>query len=66
MDPNANLNEMIELATEHIDADEIDQDDARRLAELVLGLDDWLVGHGFLPRRWARPVVIPVQTLVMK
>jgi len=54
MDPNVNLDEMIDLATEHVDADEIDQDDARRLAELVLALDGWLVCQGFLPKRWAR------------
>jgi hypothetical protein len=60
MDPNANLKEMLELATsiqnayEDEEGNGIDQDDANRLAELVEALDGWLKGKGFLPGRWAR------------
>lgn len=58
MDPNANLKEMLELATEiqeAYDADEtISEADSNRLAELVLALDGWLKGKGFLPTRWER------------
>lgn len=32
----------------------IDQDDAARLAELVLALDGWISGGGFLPFAWKR------------
>lgn len=59
MDPNANLNEQLELAEEMLKAYEdedgngIDQDDAARLAELVRALDGWLSSRGFLPKRWS-------------
>lgn len=49
MDPNAALDELIDLATS--DLREFG-DEVHRLAELVLGLDDWLARGGFLPSRW--------------
>lgn len=59
MDPNANLTEQLALAAAFLraaDDDEPDQspdmDDARRLAELVLALDEWLRRGGFLPADW--------------
>lgn len=56
MDPEANLQEQLSLAAEIIakhESDEIvDQDDAARLAELVIDLDVWLRAGGFLPGPW--------------
>lgn len=56
MDPDANLNEQLELAKGIIaDADLgllSDPDEAFRLAELVLALDGWLCHKNFLPERW--------------
>lgn len=60
MDPNANLKEQIELAMkmmadyESEESNGIDQDDAERLAELVMALHGWLKGGGFLPDKWKR------------
>ena len=55
MDPNANLAESLRLATRisALPALAISSDDAQRLAELVLALDEWLAHEGFLPQRWA-------------
>lgn len=59
MDPNANLTEQVRLAGEILDCcDDVAESEAsegvQRLAELVLALDEWLKGGGFLPSRWAR------------
>lgn len=56
MDPNANIEEQRDLAQRIINSesygDEVDDDDARRLAELVLALDRWLSSGGFKPGSW--------------
>ena len=63
MDPNANLTEQLEIAQQIIsgvaqqvvsgDYDDIDlEEDAVRLAELVLALDEWIRRGGFLPGAW--------------
>jgi hypothetical protein len=62
MDPTANLKEQLELAkrilcsTPPSKAWEWSQDtiveDADRLAELVLALDEWLCTGGAYPERW--------------
>ncbi len=67
MDPDANLKEQLELADEinaAFDAIPDDEDDltidnafavaskAARLAELIRGLDQWLLKKGFKPKRW--------------
>lgn len=54
MDPNANLEEQINISNRIINGtgDMDDMDDAERLAELVLALDEWIERGGFLPRRW--------------
>lgn len=59
MDPNANMREQRELAESIAagfddDDNPPDMDDARRLAELVLALDEWLSKGGFRPSRWQR------------
>lgn len=58
MDPNANLRQMISLASEIIanyDADgTASADDSARLAELVIALNGWISSGGFLPRVDAR------------
>jgi len=45
MDPNANLEELLEWA----------EKSNSRGAELVRALDEWISGGGFLPQRWQRP-----------
>jgi hypothetical protein len=60
MDPNANLKEMLELAEqiqrdyEDEDGNGVDQDDANRLAELILAMHNWLGNGGFRPNAWGR------------
>jgi D-alanyl-D-alanine dipeptidase len=51
VDPNANLNEQIEIAQRMSEGKER-TGDASRLADLVLALDDWMRRGGFVPRRW--------------
>lgn len=51
MDPNATLNEILDLA-QRISEDKPSDISAGRLAELVLALDDWMRRGGFVPRRW--------------
>jgi hypothetical protein len=45
MDPDAALEELLRLAR-------INAEYGERWAELVLGLDEWIRGGGFLPQRW--------------
>lgn len=56
MDPNANLNEQLELAktiNETLDGEkELNSDDAVRLAELVIALHEWITNGGFKPAAW--------------
>jgi hypothetical protein len=52
MDPNANLAEQLKLAARILDG-AAPEEDAERLAELVLALDEWLRRSGGLPREWA-------------
>ena len=56
MDTDKALEEALSLATEMLDlADhDIDPVDARRLSELLVGLDSWLQRGGVLPARWRR------------
>ena len=54
MDPNANLQEQLELIHHILDQDDVDPDDATRLAELQLALSAWLSTGGFLPRLWMK------------
>lgn len=57
MDPNANLDEQLQLADRILAFDElgdIDPDDSVRLAELVKSLDEWITNGGFLPSAWQR------------
>lgn len=58
MDPNANLDEQLRIAARLVAASErgakLDENDAERLADLVLALNDWLQGGGFLPRNWSK------------
>lgn len=63
MDPSANLREQLKLARRLVDGEEPDDNpvavgayavDAARLAELVIALDEWIKGGGFLPAPWHR------------
>jgi hypothetical protein len=54
MDPDANLKEQLRLAERLLSEETPDNDDVTRLAELVVALDDWLAGGGFLPKGWKR------------
>lgn len=51
MDPDENLAEQLRIC-HRIAAGEHGESDTDRLAELVLALDTWLRGGGFLPRAW--------------
>jgi len=51
MDPNANLEEQIQIASDILSGNE-DEQDAERLAELVIALDEWISMGGFLPNIW--------------
>lgn len=71
MDPNANLKGQLELAKEILGVwDDCDangrltqhqaehvSDQAEKLAELVIALNNWISRGGFLPRRWKDPQV---------
>lgn len=67
MDPNANLEEQLELARLLYPEREEDVitdsqtliDNGARLAELVLALDEWINKGGFVPLRWASNRVKP-------
>ena len=56
MDPNAALAEMLDLARSH--QAELDDEsgnnhaDTGRLADLVVGLHEWIASGGFLPAAW--------------
>lgn len=56
MDPNANLEELRVIANRMLDEEAESPDgfanDATRLAELVVALDEWLSIGGLLPRAW--------------
>lgn len=68
MDPDANLQEQLELARKiqeiqdgsddegNLSQEELLDVDAfgARLAELVIALDEWIGKGGFLPERWKR------------
>ena len=55
MDPNANLEEQLELAHKLLLCDYGERPfDAERLAELVVALDEWIRKGGFLPARWRK------------
>ncbi len=64
MDPDANLREQLELAsqdwtgkdTHELTPEEIDKlhTDHIRLCDLVEALDGWISKGGFLPARWQR------------
>lgn len=54
MDPDATLREMQNLAEDIRELWDVNEDrcDPKRLAELVLAMDRWLAGGGFLPLAW--------------
>jgi len=56
MDPNATLDEILSLSANilfKLDNNQpIDVDDAERLSELTIALNNWIVGGGFLPDKW--------------
>jgi hypothetical protein len=55
MDPDANLNEQLELAQEIVDSEDTGfnhHEQAWRLAELVLALHEWMCRGGFSPEPW--------------
>lgn len=59
MDPDANLEEQLVLAdillkNRRCDVEERTEN-AQRLAELVVALDEWMRKGGFMPLKWARP-----------
>ncbi len=59
MDPDANLEEQLEIAKRLADGTCYPEgedyiEDANRLCELVLALDEWLRHGGFLPHPWSK------------
>ncbi len=52
MDPEANLKEALALAGMIVRREE--SEDALRLAELLIALDEWIHKGGFLPARWSQ------------
>ena len=56
MDPDANLQEQIEIADQLLQNEYASREDelaaSLRLAELVLALDQWLTHRGFFPECW--------------
>jgi len=55
MDPDANLEEQLRIAyTILYGKAALDPDAAIRLAELVAAMDNWIILHGSLPKKWKR------------
>jgi hypothetical protein len=64
MDPETNLEKQLQLAQKilrYLDTGDdprrvltVVEEDAEKLAELVLALDEWLSQGGFRPSRWQR------------
>ena len=58
MDPNANIEEQLRLASRIVWQQEnegVSSDaDAYRLADLVIALNEWIREGGFMPVKWAR------------
>ena len=65
MDPNANLEELMELARLAIEQDCLSVIDTLRLAELIVALDEWIRKDGVLPESWAKPVDSPKRTVLV-
>ena len=58
MDPDENLAQQRRSAARLMEAIEnqrtIDLDDVLALSELVIALDNWIAGGGFLPAAWQK------------
>lgn len=54
MDPDANLEEQLQLTNIILNNDDVTQEEANRLAELVEALDAWIHKGGCLPKQWRR------------
>ena len=58
MDPKANLEEQLRLASKIVEAHENDRlvrgQDVARLADLIIALDEWIRGGGFSPWEGAK------------
>jgi len=53
VDPDANIEEQLKLAERINDPNRTwSNEDACRLAELVVALDEWLADGNFVPGRW--------------
>ena len=64
MDPNATLVELLDLARQHSEHDDMLQtvsidameSDIERMSELVIALHGWIEKGGFLPKMWDRTI----------
>jgi hypothetical protein len=56
MDPSTNLKEQLYHAEEIVNSDFPLAEDATRLAELVLALNEWITRGGFLPSAWTTQI----------
>lgn len=58
MDPDANLKQQLEIAlaiqSDYDAGRDVFARDVERLTELVVALDGWIRGGGFLPIAWAK------------
>lgn len=58
MDPDKCLAELVELATEVVNREEVSLEDyqgrASRACELVLALNEWMERGGFVPKAWTK------------
>jgi len=53
MDPDANLAEQLRLARKLLTNETVfPETTALRLAELVVAMNDWIEGGGFIPAHW--------------
>lgn len=52
--PDSNLEEQLKIAERLVDRDPTNWEDAQRLAELVVTMDEWIGSGGFMPKRWRR------------
>lgn len=52
MDPDVCLERILELANHFIEEGDGDLDEVGEMAELVLALNGWIKGGGFLPTEW--------------
>lgn len=54
MDPDANLDALLELVNSVLDGHADVDDDYFEVCELVQAMDGWISNGGFLPKKWRK------------